>query len=284
MIAHSRSRLAMGMSWTFLRERVRFESWSLPYWVAVALGALGYYALAKLGLQFVSPELGVSPVWPASGLGVALIRLCGVRLWPAIFLGALSACISSESVLMASVGAIGSTLEGVIGGLIVQRLIGRLGDGFIVARVLGIVLAALWAALAGTAIGVIAVFFFGGLATGDLADAWFTWWVGDALGILIVAPALFALRARYAGKQGWRAIAQRLGVLVLAALCILLLVRMGGHASVAIFLAFPVVVLAGHWFGLRGASWSVLAAAIALTAVTFGGTGAFVEAKLHDAL
>src|SRR5690349_22578933 len=180
MIAYSRSRLAMGMNWSFLREKVRFESWSLPYWMAVALGALGYYALAKLALQFASPELGVSPVWPASGLAVALIRLFGLRLWPAIFLGALSACIQGESPLVALVSAAGSTLEGVIGGLIVHRLKGRYGDSFLVARVLGIVLAALWATLIGTAIGVSAAFCFGGLTTDRLANAWFSWWVGDA--------------------------------------------------------------------------------------------------------
>ena len=63
------------MNWSFLRDKVRFDSWSLPYWMAVILGALGYYALAKLGLLFYSPEVGVSPIWPAAGLGVALIRM-----------------------------------------------------------------------------------------------------------------------------------------------------------------------------------------------------------------
>ena len=67
----------MGKNLSVLRERVRFDSWSLPYWMAVGLGALAYYALAKLGLQFFSRELGVSPIWPASGLAVALIRLFG---------------------------------------------------------------------------------------------------------------------------------------------------------------------------------------------------------------
>jgi signal transduction histidine kinase/CHASE1-domain containing sensor protein/integral membrane sensor domain MASE1 len=274
----------MGMSWSFLRERARFDSWSVPYWMAMGLGALGYYVLAKVGLQFFSPELGVSPVWPASGLAVALIRLFGPRMWPAIFIGALAASVFGESQLVAIISAVGSTLEGLVGGLIVHRLVGRYGDNFIVARVLGVVLAALWATLIGTVIGVSAAFFFGGLTTERLAEAWFTWWVGDALGILIVAPAIFALRGRYASELGLRVTAQRTAVLVLATVAVLLLARVGGGAAVTIFLAFPIVILARHWFGLRGAAWSVLAIAIPLTAMTAMGAGAFVEADLDDAL
>ena len=272
------------MNSSFLPERVRFESWSLPYWMAVGLGALGYYALARLGLQFFSPEFGVSPVWPASGLAVALVRFFGWRMWPAIFIGALSASFFGQSQVVAVITAAGSTLEGVVGGLIVQRLAGRYGDNFIVARVLALVLAALWATLIGTTLGVGAAYFFGGLTSDRLAASWFTWWVGDALGILIVAPALFALRPRYANNLGLRTTLRRLGALGFATAIVLLLARIGGDASVAVFLAFPIVILAGHWFGLRGAAWSVLAIAIPLTAITAIGAGAFAEATPGDAL
>ena len=274
----------MGKTLSLLRERVRFDSWSLPYWVSVGLGALAYYAFAKLGMQFFSRELGVSPVWPASGLAVAMIRLFGLRMWPAILIGALGASIFGQSQIVAVISATGSTLEGVVGGLIVNRLVARYSDSFIMARVLGIVLAALWAALIGTALGVSATFFFGRLSVEGLGAAWFTWWVGDALGILIVAPALFALRSRYANRMTLGAAAGRVAGLLLAIGATLLLARLGGTAAVAIFIAFPIVILAGYWFGLRGAAWSVVAIAIPLTAITAAGVGPFVEATRHDGL
>jgi signal transduction histidine kinase/CHASE1-domain containing sensor protein/integral membrane sensor domain MASE1 len=274
----------MGKNLSLLRERVRFDSWSLPYWMAVGLGALAYYALAKLGMQFFSRELGVSPVWPASGLAVALVRLFGMRMWPAIFLGALGASIFGQSQIVAVISATGSTLEGVVGGLIVSRLISRYSESFIMARVLGIVLAALWAALIGTTLGVSATFFFGRLTVEGLGAAWFTWWVGDALGILVGAPALLALRTRYANKLGLRVTVQRMLGLGLAIGAVLLVARAGGSAAVAIYLAFPIVILAGHWFGLRGAAWSVIAVAIPLTVITAAGVGPFVEATRHDGL
>jgi len=274
----------MGKNLSLLRERVRFDSWSLPYWLAVGLGALAYYALAKLGMQFFSRELGVSPVWPAAGLAVAMIRLFGLRMWPAIFIGALGASIFGQSQIVAVISATGSTLEGVVGGLIINRLVSRHSDGFIMARVLGVVLAALWAALIGTTLGVSATYVFGSLTVEGLGAAWFTWWVGDALGILIVAPALFALRGRYANNLGLRVTAQRIAVLALSIGAVLLASRAGGNMAVAIFLAFPIVILAGHWFGLRGAAWSVVAIAIPLTIITAAGVGPFVESTRHDGL
>ena len=269
---------------SLLRERVHFDSWSLPYWLAVGLGALAYYALAKLGMQFFSRELGVSPIWPASGLAVAMIRLCGQRMWPAILIGALAASVFGQSQIVAVISAVGSTLEGVVGGLIVTRLVSRHSDSFIMARVLGIVLAALWAALIGTTLGVSATYAFGGVTVEGLGAAWFSWWVGDALGILIVAPALFAMLGRYANNLGLRAAAWRIAALALAIGAVLLVGRAGGAAAVAVFLTFPIVILAGHWFGLRGAAWSVIAIAVPLTAITATGAGPFVEATLHDGL
>ncbi len=164
------------------------------------------------------------------------------------------------------------------------RLVGRYSENFILARVLGIVLAALWATLIGTVLGISASFFFGNLTTEHLGDAWFSWWVGDAIGILIMAPAMFALRGRYANSLGLRATAERAGALALAIAAVLLLSRFGGGASVVIFLAFPIVVLAGHWFGFRGAAWSVVAIAVPLTAITALGAGPFVEGTRNDSL
>jgi PAS domain S-box-containing protein len=272
------------MNLAFLRERVRFEAWSLPYWAAVGLGALAHLALAELGLLCAAMGGAVSPIWPASGLAVAMVRLFGVRIWPAIFIGSAAAAVLAGGFEAAPMTAAGATLEGVIGGLILNRLVDRYSDNFILARVLGIVLAALWGGLVGTAIGVATLFFTGSLSSLQLGEAWFTWWMGDALGILVLAPALFALRRRYARRLGLRATVVKTGALVLAAGATLGLSGLGGDITAVIFLLFPIVLLAGHWFGLRGATWSVAAVSFAMTWITVSGDGAFTEATLNDSL
>src|SRR5215470_5350076 len=124
----------MGMNWSFLRERVHFDRWSLPYWLAVGLGAVGIYALAKLGLLFASAPLGVSPVWPASGFAVALVRLFGWRMWVAVFLGAFVPSLFGGNPELVFFSATGSTLEAIVGGIILGRLIGRYSENFVLAR------------------------------------------------------------------------------------------------------------------------------------------------------
>jgi signal transduction histidine kinase/CHASE1-domain containing sensor protein len=272
------------MNWSFLRERVHFDSRSLPYWLAVGLAAFAYYGLTKLGFLFASENLGVCPIWPASGLAVALIRLFGRRMWPAVFIGAFVPSLFGGNPLLVFFSATGSTLEAVVGGMILNRFVGRYSENFVLARVLGIALAALWATLIGTAVGVAAFFFAGSLTADQLGEAWFTWWLGDALGILIVTPALTALHARYASNLSTRRTLGRVAALLAAAAAVLLLSEAGGDAAVAIFLAFPIVVLAGHWFGFRGATWSVLGIAVMLTLMTATGLGTFAEAALNDDL
>jgi signal transduction histidine kinase/CHASE1-domain containing sensor protein/integral membrane sensor domain MASE1 len=252
--------------------------------VAVALGALGYFVLAKLSLHFASASLGMSPVWPASGFGVVLVRFWGRRMWPGIFIGAFLPGVFGDHLGVVVLTSAGSALEAVVGGMILSYLHARYSENFILARLLGIVLAALWAALVGTAIGVTAFSLLGSLTSDRLGEAWFTWWVGDALGILIMTPALLAVRERHDGRLGVRHTLIRIAALAAAIALALLVSRIGSDTEVAIFLAFPIVVLAGHWFGLRGASWSVLGIAMLLTAMTANGMGTFVEAALNDSL
>ncbi|HEX6119586.1 MAG TPA: CHASE domain-containing protein, partial [Dongiaceae bacterium] len=269
---------------SFLREKVRFGSWSLPYLVAVALGALGYFVLAKLSLYFASASLGMSPIWPASGFGVVLVRFWGRRMWPGIFVGAFLPSMFGDQLDVVVLTSAGSALEAVVGGMILSYLHARYSDNFMLARLLGIVLAALWAALVGTAIGIAAFSLLGSLTSDHLGEAWFTWWVGDALGILIMTPALLAVREPYGDHLGAPRTLIRIGALTAAIALALAMSRIGSDTEVAIFLVFPIVVLAGHWFGLRGASWSVLGIAMALTAMTANGMGTFVEAALNDSL
>ena len=151
------------MAFLDLRERLWIGPSALPFWAALGAGALAYFLAAELGLAFASTYHAVSPIWPASGLAVALVRQFGTRMWPAIAVGAFAANAWSCDPAQALIIAGGNTLEAVVGGIILRRLIERQSERFILARTLGYVLAAGFATMISATMGVGALYLPGGI-------------------------------------------------------------------------------------------------------------------------
>jgi hypothetical protein len=61
---------------------------------SVALVAGAYYLAGRLGLELAYLDGAVAAVWPPAGVGLALLFLYGVRLWPGIVIGDLLLRIS----------------------------------------------------------------------------------------------------------------------------------------------------------------------------------------------
>src|SRR5207248_11131514 len=61
----------------------------------LVLVAAAYILLAKAG-QFLTAYAGGTLIWPAAGVGLAAVLLCGLRVWPAIFVAAFAAVFTSE--------------------------------------------------------------------------------------------------------------------------------------------------------------------------------------------
>jgi CHASE1-domain containing sensor protein len=78
--------------------------------------------------------------------------------------------------------------------------------------------------------------------------------------------------------------APKLAALVLATALALGLPARFGDAGVAIYLAFPIVLLAARWFGAGGAAWTVLALSVGLIWESAGGLGPFIGGSLNDSL
>src|SRR4029453_8547024 len=67
---------------------VPVSRWSVPYAAGVLLIAGGYYVAAQSGEVFLLTG-GVGAFWPATGVGIAVLYLGGLRWWPALLLGDL---------------------------------------------------------------------------------------------------------------------------------------------------------------------------------------------------
>src|SRR2546428_9815326 len=182
----------------------------------LTLAALfGLYVVAgKLGLSLAFVHASASPVWPPTGIALATLLTLGYRGWPAIFAGAFVVNITTAGSLATSLGiAAGNTLEGLVGAYLVNRFAGgarvfdRAPDVFKFAG-----LAALMSTIISATVGVGTLTLGGYAAWADFSPIWFTWWLGDAAGALIVAPLLVLW------VRGWRSDAPRGNLLEAAAL------------------------------------------------------------------
>src|SRR5262245_49140566 len=158
---------------------------------AVAVFAV-YVVSGKLGLAFAFLHASATPVWPPAGIALAAVLLFGIRVWPAIFLGAFVVNVTTAGSVLTSLGiAVGNTLEALLGVYLVRRLAGgaaafeRAQDIFKLAGV-----AALGSTAASATIGVASLVLTGYAKSADAAWIWLTWWLGDAAGILLLTPLI----------------------------------------------------------------------------------------------
>src|SRR5687767_2638922 len=59
------------------------------YGGSVALVAGAYYLAGRVGLELAYLDGAVAALWPPAGLGLAVLFLYGIRLWPGIVIGDL---------------------------------------------------------------------------------------------------------------------------------------------------------------------------------------------------
>lgn len=149
-----------------------------------------YFAAARLGLSLASINANVSPIWPPSGLAIAAIVLFGYRISPAIFIGAfLANFFTPVSAPVAVAIAIGNTMEAVTAARFLQwfdfhRALDRAKDVFV------FVVASFVCTTLSATIGTLSVYVGGFAARESLGALWWTWWLGDSIGAVIVAPLL----------------------------------------------------------------------------------------------
>ncbi len=248
-----------------------------------------YFAAGKLGLSLAFVNASASAVWPPTGIALAVLLVLGYRAWPAILIGAFLVNISTSGSIAASlVIAVGNTLEGLIGAYLVDRFAhGRHAfdharDIFKFAFLAGAIATALSAS-----IGVIGLVLTGLAHWNDFPDVWFTWWIGDATGALIVTPALVLWANAVNGWSRRRALEAALVLLCLVFASLMVfgdLSYLGLENYPVAFLVLPVVV----WCAFRLGPRETATATLILAAITVWGTlhgfGPFARYPNNEAL
>ncbi len=159
-----------------------------------------YYGAAKLGLSLAFMNSSISAVWPPTGIALAAIVFWGYRMWPGIALGALLANSWTGIPFYATLGiTIGNTGEALVGAILLRKVadfrpsLERVRD-VIALLVFGAILSTMVSA----SIGVGSLVASGDVSGDAVWSAWRTWWLGDAGGDLLVAPAIMVAITRLA--------------------------------------------------------------------------------------
>ena len=249
------------------------------YALQVALVTAAYYVAGRIGLELAYLDGAVAAVWPPAGLGLAVLFLYGVRLWPGIVIGDLLLGDFSTPLGTVLGQTVGNTLAVVLAALLLRRLTdGRAGLERVV-DVLALVACALVAALVSAAFGPTSLRLGDVISTDELARVFRTWTLSDASGVLVVAPVLLTWAARGLAGIGRREAFEGAAVLAL----LVVLAELPPQRDVP-YIVFPVLLWAALRFGPRGAATAILVVCSITVWNTAHEDGPFVRESITDSL
>lgn len=244
----------------------------------LALFACAYYLTGRVGLLFDPVGGAASPVWPPAGIALAAIVLTAHRgVAVAIFVASFAVNTSvGTAPRLAAVMAAGNTLEALLAHAALKHSqtkpnLATLRDVLLLMAIAAI------APLVAATFGSLAV--FEGAAPAQWVSAWFAWWLGDTMGIIIVGAPLLVFAHQRLSKEAplrWKLEA---GACALSIVCTNIPIFLFPPAAAAsiLYMLFPGLMWAAVRFGQRGTCLGLLlTSAIAVTGTALG-TGPFVD-------
>ena len=232
---------------------------AVGYILRLCLVTAIYFVAGKLGLALTTLHPSATAVWPGTGVAIAAMLLLGIRMWPAVLVGAFAVNMSTAGSLVSSIGiAAGNTLEAMLAAQLVTRFANgarafeRAGHAFRYSALVAL------ACTVSATIGVASLVFTGYAPGERLGELWLTWWLGDVGGALVLAPFIVVWSRPEAETDRFT---DRLSHLAEAVLMMAIVVTMGWvvfHAGnpwafgVALkFLFVPPLLWAAFRFGQR---------------------------------
>ncbi len=236
-----------------------------------ALCAASYFVAARLGYAAMTERYVV--VWFPAGLMLAALSMNATRDWPAIITGGMLGGILADMLqaLPADVvisSTIANTLETTLAALVVRRFTGPNPTMHSLRDFAAVFVGAAMLSNAVTS-------FLGSLVIQHgwnigFANAWFVWWVGDGMGMIVVAPVILATAEmlRTMKSVSARLVIEALAILAAVAVASrLLLVNVVAPESVEEsqrYLIIPLMI----WAGVRLWPWGATTSTLVLTLVS----------------
>ncbi|WP_439859187.1 CHASE domain-containing protein [Pseudomonas sp. MBLB4136] len=208
----------------------------MPLALRILLLALAFAVAGRLALMLAIAPGFASAVFPPVGIALAAVLIWGYPMLVGVFLGStllnLSIGFNSldqlslQDLLVAAGIALGTTLQGLAASWLIRNFVGfptpLTGQRSILLLLL---LGGPMACLISASIGTGVLYLSQIIGAEELPFSWWTWWVGDSIGVLLFTPLMFILFAE--PRPLWRSRASSVGLplLISCAIMVLLFIR-----------------------------------------------------------
>lgn len=164
----------------------------------IAIAAV-YFLFGLLGLETAVPPSQAGTIWPPAGIALASVLLYGKRIIPGVFIG--NFCISAwafgfdqQSIQIYIATGTGASLFVLTGSYLIKKYAGfpneLIDDKEII---LFLLLGGPVSCLISSTIGISAMSLSGIISADEIPVNWFSWWVGDTIGVLIFTPVMLTI-------------------------------------------------------------------------------------------
>ncbi|MBI2631616.1 MASE1 domain-containing protein [Candidatus Pacearchaeota archaeon] len=242
-----------------------------------------YFIAGKFGLSLAFEHVSASPVWPPTGIAIAMILLYGYRFWPVIFIGAFFVNLTTAGTIITSLGiATGNTIEGLFAAFLINKYLGGKKVFDKPVKIFLFLIVVILSGIISATIGVST------LSLGDFANwsnyiiIWLTWWIGDVIGALVFTPLIILLHKpiKISKIKIFEVILIMLSIVIIGILVFTPLSPFAIHNFPLPFLCVLPILWASIRLGQKGAILSILIISAIAIYGTLNGYGPFVMISL----
>ena len=246
------------------------------------LVALCYFTLATIGLQLATLNNNASPIWPAAGIALGSVLLFGnwitLAIYPGAFMANFLVGTSAGGLILMPLG---NTLEALVAATIIRWFLKH--DTFksyseffslLIGPALGSTVAA--------SFGTLSLSLFGNIPPETVLTAWYTWWSGDMVGIMIIMPLFLSLFREKSQREhvSWQKIL--IGIFF-ASLIVMNVygVFLKEWNEALVWSMGPIFIIIGMFSGRVFANLLLIITAVFIIALTYMGYGPFEQGNLN---
>jgi signal transduction histidine kinase len=249
------------------------------YAAGIAAIAVGYYAAAQGGeaLLLTGPA---GAFWPATGVGIAVLYLGGLRWWPGVLLGDLLSREFTQLPLgVALAETAGNFARAMVAAVILLRLVGPRARMDRIEQVAAVGVAVAVGEAISATVAMLSLTLGDVIQPSEMGVFWRSWWLGGVSGGLVVIPLAMAWAHPHAFRVRKRRVVE--GALMLASVAALSVLALSAEQPLT-YIVFPSLIWAALRFGPQGATVAVAIAAGVAVWSTANELGAFVEHSASD--